>query len=485
MYGLPKVHKDGVPLRPILAAYSTPSYKLAKFLIQLIQHLTTNQYTLGNSFEFKEQLDNMTFHNEVYLVSFDIVSLFTNVPVQETINITIDSLYQNQELVHGMKRNQFKKLLEVCVNDNHFIFKNQHYVQHEGFAMGSPLSAPMANIFLCFHENNWLTHCPDAFRPILYKRYVDDTFLIFETQEQIDGFFNYINSQHPNIRFTRENESNNKISFLDLNVKKVRRENRFAFNLEVFRKMTFTGLGLNYHSYTFFNFKLNNIKTLIFRAYRLCSSWQDFHKEIDFLLKYFKANGYPDGIVLNTINRFLTSTFKDKANVATAEKLIMYIKFPFLNNSCCEFMKREIGYLLKQKFPHIDFRFLFVNNTTFQGLLSHKEQLPDGLSSGLVYSYECGACGATYIGQTKKALQTRAAEHLGISARTGSLLARAPQSAIRDHIEICGSGRSLDSFKKVRSFNNTILMKIYESIEIHFKKPILNQDSSSHPLVLI
>ena len=122
---------------------------------------------------------------------------------------------------------------------------------------------------------------------------------------------------------------------------KVRRENGFAFNLEVFRKITFTGLGLTYHSYTFINFKINNIKTLIFRAYRLCSSWQDFYKEIDFLLKYFKSNGCPDSIVLNTINRFLTSVFKDKADVATTQKLIMYIKFPFMNHSCCEFMKRR------------------------------------------------------------------------------------------------------------------------------------------------
>ena len=104
-------------------------------------------------------------------------------------------------------------------------------------------------------------------------------------------------------------------------------------------------------------------------------------------------------------------------------------------------------------------------------------------SSGLVYLYKCGTCGATYIGQTKKALKTRAAEHFGMSARTGALLVRAPCSSIRDHIHICGSGMSLDCFKKVRSFNNNVLLRIYESIEIHFRKPILNQDNSSHPLV--
>ena len=161
----------------------------------------------------------------------------------------------------------------------------------------------------------------------------------------------------------------------------------------------------------------------------------------------------------------------------------MYVKFPFLNNECCNFMKKEFGKILSFKYPHIDFRFVFVNNNTIKGLLNHKERLPDELSSGLVYSYKCGACGATYIGQTKRALKTRAAEHFGKSARTGALLARAPYSSIRDHIDVCGSGMSLDRFKKERNFSDNILMRIYESIEIHFRKPVLNQDNSSHPLV--
>ena len=95
----------------------------------------------------------------------------------------------------------------------HFVFNGEHYIQHEGFAMGSPMSAPMANIFLSHHEVHWLQDCPVEFRPLLYKRYVDDTFLAFEKKDHIEKFFNYMNSRHPNILFTREYESNNKISF--------------------------------------------------------------------------------------------------------------------------------------------------------------------------------------------------------------------------------------------------------------------------------
>ena len=179
------------------------------------------------------------------------------------------------------------------------------------------------------------------------------------------------------------------------------------------------------------------------------------------------------------------SIFQPKIKETTVPKLIMYVKFPFMNNFICNFLKQELGRILCFRYPHIDFRFLFVNNRTIQGLLNHKERLPDVFCSGLVYSYECGACGATYIGQTKKSLRTRTAEHFGVSSRTGALLVRAPESAVRDHIEVCGSGRSLDDFKKVRSFNNPDLLKIYESLIIHFKKPVLNRDNSSYPLLLV
>ena len=134
----------------------------------------------------------------------------------------------------------------------------------------------------------------------------------------------------------------------------------------------------------------------------------------------------------------------------------MYIKFPFLNNKCSELLKKELTFLLSRSYPHIDFRFTFVNNFSIQGLLKHKEKLPTSLSSGVVYLYECGSSSATYIGQTKKCLQTRAAEHFGVSSRTGGLLAKPPKSSIRDHIEMCNSGRSLDDFKCLGTFTNNL-----------------------------
>ena len=87
LYGLPKVHKGNhAPLRPILAAYNLPNFKLAKFLVPILTPLTKNDYTIPDSFHFADEVFNKISVND-YLVSYDVESLFTNIPLVETINI--------------------------------------------------------------------------------------------------------------------------------------------------------------------------------------------------------------------------------------------------------------------------------------------------------------------------------------------------------------------------------------------------------------
>ena len=158
--------------------------------------------------------------------------------------------------------------------DNHFLFNNKHFVQHEGFAMGNPLSATMANLSISFHERKWLNDCPPAYRPLVYKRYVDDCFLAFSKKEHAPLFLEYLNKQHENIRFTIEEEVNDKLNFLDCSLSKVKNaDTGIKIIISVFRKLTFTGLGMNFHSSTYFNFKLNNVRTLIHRAFALSTNW--------------------------------------------------------------------------------------------------------------------------------------------------------------------------------------------------------------------
>ena len=156
-------------------------------------------------------------------------------------------------------------------------------------AMGSPLGPTFANIFMCYLEERILDQCPSSFKPIFYKRYVDDTFVLFKEESHAQLFLDFINNFHPNISFSMDKECNGQLSFLDILVSRCNGQ----FVTGIFRKKTFTGLGLNFFSHCSSIFKINSCKTLLFRAYSLSSNWLKFHDEVTFLKKYFTANCYP------------------------------------------------------------------------------------------------------------------------------------------------------------------------------------------------
>ena len=97
LYGRAKIHKpikDGVPsFRPILSAIGTPTYKLSKFFVPLLTPLTLNEYTIKDSFSFAEELSN--YDSNLVMASFDVESLFTNIPLQETIELCVDLLFNS------------------------------------------------------------------------------------------------------------------------------------------------------------------------------------------------------------------------------------------------------------------------------------------------------------------------------------------------------------------------------------------------------
>ena len=202
------------PFRPILSAINAPSYKIAKFLTPLLAKLTKNEFVSKDSFEFARVVRNQ--NPDLFMASFDIDSLFTNVPLDETIDISVKKLFGRRKKFEGFTKEQFKKLLTLAVKNSFFLFNGAYYEQVDGVAMGSPLGPTLANIFLCHHEEIWIKKCPKQFRPKHYNRYMDDTFLLFRSVDHVQKFFRYINSRHKNMPFTYVVEQEGKLAFLDV-----------------------------------------------------------------------------------------------------------------------------------------------------------------------------------------------------------------------------------------------------------------------------
>ena len=157
----------------------------------------------------------------------------------------------------------------MAVKDSVFLFDGQANTQVDGVAMGSPLGPTLANAFMAFHETKWLSDCPVHFKPLYYRRYVDDTFAVFKNAEQCQLFLSYLNKQHSNIKFTLEMEKNGSLPFLDVLVQR----NGAQLATSVYRKPTFTGLGMKFTSCLPSFYKVNLIKTLVHRAYAISSSF--------------------------------------------------------------------------------------------------------------------------------------------------------------------------------------------------------------------
>ena len=88
-----KVHKDNVPLRPVVSMIGTPEYELSKFLDNLIKPYIPDKYLLKSTDHFMEKLKQFQFSKNQIMVSFDVVSLFTNFPLSETIELIADRIY--------------------------------------------------------------------------------------------------------------------------------------------------------------------------------------------------------------------------------------------------------------------------------------------------------------------------------------------------------------------------------------------------------
>ena len=148
-----------------------------------------------------------------------------------------------------------------------FIFDGTLYKQIDGGTIASPLGPTLANEFLIYHEKNCLDNCPLEYRPLYYRRYVDDIFVLFNSAEHLKRFHSYLNSPHFNIYFSIENEKDNGMSFLEVNI--IREKDKFTTS--VYRKPTFSGIYTHFDSFLPSSNKIGLLHTLLYRCFWICS----------------------------------------------------------------------------------------------------------------------------------------------------------------------------------------------------------------------
>ncbi|XP_076036001.1 uncharacterized protein LOC143021963 [Oratosquilla oratoria] len=149
MRGLPKTHKPGIPMRPITSGIGSAPHRLAKCLAKPLSRClgTLSNGHLKNSGELIGRLKNVDFAGKV-MVSYDVTALFTHVSVEGALIAAKEAIgsMDDQDLPVG--KNDLLKLISLCIKFGPFMFNNEEYCQIRGLAMGSPLSAVLASLYM-------------------------------------------------------------------------------------------------------------------------------------------------------------------------------------------------------------------------------------------------------------------------------------------------------------------------------------------------
>jgi hypothetical protein len=277
--------------------------------------------------------------------------------------------------------------------------------------MGGCVSPTLADIFLSFQETRCLENCPLQFKHVLYRRYVDDTFLLFRSESHVNQLVNYLNSQHLSISFTHEVEHNSCLSFLDVNVEKL--EN--SFSTGVFRKPTFTGLGLKFDSAVSLSYKIGLISCLFHRAYKICSSYLSLTTELEFLERFFSRNGYPHNLVCNILRKKVNSLYNKLPVISSVPRKKLYFCFPYIGFRTNSLIKKQWADVIRNYYPYLDVKIIFRYRFNIGSFFWVRDRVPLRMLSNVVYLYQCSQCEATYCGETSRHLHTRIAEHKGVS----------------------------------------------------------------------
>ncbi|CAF3042390.1 unnamed protein product [Rotaria socialis] len=436
-YGLPKIHKTGYPIRPIISTIGSFQYELSKYLAKAIKDSSPQADSdIKDSFEFVKKIKNTILSQEKsYIIcSFDVESLYTNVPVEEAINVTLDFIFKLKQKNANIpfSREQMKKLLELSVRDAPFRFQNKIYKQIDGVAMGSPLTPILANLWLQKIEQKLNKFSKN--RPVIWLRYVDDIFCLFDISEiKVLEFHSKINKWHKNLKFTIAMEPDNTIPFLDVLVTIDDVHNQLTTSL--YRKPTHTGLYLLWDSSQSRRYKIGLIKTLVIRIYRICSTKEIIQKEINQLKETLENNGYPQHIIKRGISEGEIIIRKEikaqiKAINKNANNNIIYFTIAYYGQESLVFAAR-VKRICKKLAPNLNIQFAFRKHLSlkriFLPILKGKDESKE--KKNLIYSIPCSNCEKVYIGETSRMRETRMAEH------RSKIKTLASDSKLVEHIE--------------------------------------------------
>lgn len=501
-YTLPKIHKHPLKMRPICAATNSPTTALAKFIANILSNSYNgnNPYYIQDSFTFSQYINDIQIPKNYVIVSFDVVSLFTNLPLDSVIN-SLQRHWKNIKVHCSFNWDTFAEAITHIYKTNYLVFQNQFFVQTFGTPMGSNLSPILVNYVL----DDLIKVCVDTIDfPIPFiKRYVDDLILALPS-DKLKYTLDRFNSQDPHLQFTIEQETNATIPFLDM---LIHRDTDNKLYTTWYTKPLASNRYTSYYSYHPIHTKLTLIHTLKHRATMLTHPTKR-KQTLNELRQILIENSYPISII-NTIlfntpdnnlpNKVNTTTNNQNNNNTTNFNNVTTLDSPNHNNSNHTNMInnnnntnitqhnntnfptntlnkhitnphqlsdppryksvayiKEVTPLLTKLFSPLNVIIApkFISSLSFL-LTKTKQPLDDKHKFNVIYSIPCTGCDQVYIGQTSRYVSGRITSH---------------KSDIRNLKESCALARHVLNKDHKMDFSNT---KILATEHNSFKRTFL------------
>jgi len=305
LYYLPKAHKPGTPLRPIVSGLKHPTIKISRFLDELLRPLFDRMAlntTATSGFDVLKQVyqwSTQNLHRDTLLCTMDVVDLYTMIPQTEgilSIRKMLDYLQIKQ--LGELKIETIIRLSRFVIQNNYFTYNGNFYRQIRGGAMGSPLTLTIANCYMYFYEKDIVKQISNGGG--LYLRYIDDIFITINWPtrhllKEIDRWNNF----DTNIKLKAQ--VGYSMNFLDLDIENMNGQ----LYTKVFHKPSYEPYYLPFNSVHPMHMKKNIPSEMLLRAIKYCSTFEAYLNEREKLRMALLLNKYPGEFIDNQFNRVL------------------------------------------------------------------------------------------------------------------------------------------------------------------------------------
>ena len=502
-YGLPKIHKIGTPLRPVVAAFGGPvsgiSILLERILNQLLPYVPAHiGNTLAATQSLKKAFPDLRAPENTIIVTLDVVALYPSIPIADGIAAVMKKLDDHTDEIDllGLSANDMEHLLYFVLENNYFKFNNTVFRQRRGVAMGNHLAPPFAIIFMDQLEQRMLR---TAIRqPEFFVRYVDDCLMAWlHGEEELERFLSHCNEQHPNIRFTWETSCKTPVSFMDMSISI---GTGGIIEYQLYQKPADSGVSLNYLSAIPMSVKMGVATQQFRRALALSSDCEMEKKSEKKIVTLLKENGYPDEDIRKALKRSKRMSPRGRKERTDAAILKLPFRSDALHKRILNLCKEsrlpvevvyEQGANLKRILtrspyskPECAVHRKYVEQ---QGLNKRPRGKPRddcitcqcGINSekcderGVVYLLKCEICGDEYVGESARTVRARVGEH-HFQARN-----RRKETAWGEHMcnhpDIKVNKTPIFSGSILATVKGETKRKVREAIEIRRRNPRINR----------